>query len=70
MCIRDIAGDELGVVPELLVEQTRNASHGLRVAVAVGVLEIVALLAVGLAHLDDVAFGDLARDVELSLIHI
>ena len=36
------ARNELGVVPELFVEQTRNAADGVRITVTVGVLEIIA----------------------------
>ena len=38
-------GDELGVVPVLLVEHVRNAAHHIRVAVGVHIVEVVATLA-------------------------
>ena len=45
------ARDQLRIVPELLVEQTRNTADGVGVGVTVDVLEIVTFGAVGLAYL-------------------
>ena len=43
--------DQFGIVPELLVEQTRDTADGIRIAVAVSILEVVTLGAVLLAYL-------------------
>lgn len=52
--------DQFGVVPELLVEQTRDTADGIRIAVAVSILEVVTLGAVLLAYLYNIALVNLA----------
>ena len=58
--VAQYARNEFGVVPELFVEQTRDAADGIRITVTVGILEVVTLGAVVLADLDDEALVDLA----------
>ena len=49
--------DQLGVVPELLVEQTRDTADGIRIAVTVGILEVVTFGAVLFAYLYNIALS-------------
>ena len=51
------ARNQLCIVPEFLVEQAGNTADGIRIAIIVGVLEIVALVAVGI--LDPVSYTNL-----------
>ena len=64
------ARDQLGVIPELLVEQTRDAADRVRISVTVRILEVVAFRAVLLAHLNDIALLDLGRDVHGVLLDL
>lgn len=53
--------DQFGIVPELLVEQTRDTADGIRIAVAVSILEVVTLVDL-LPRYHDVQEGDITID--------
>ena len=61
--VADDARDELGVVPELLTEHVGYTSEDSGIAVAVGVVEVVAAGALLGLFLDDTAGGDGRRQV-------
>ena len=56
------ARNQLCIVPEFLVEQAGNTADGIRIAILVGVLEIVTLVAVGILNLQDNSLGHLFRN--------
>ena len=60
--VAQYARNQFGVVPETLVEQTRDAADGVGVAVTVGVLEVVTLRAVLLTDFQYVSVSDFRRD--------
>ena len=68
--VAQYARDQFRIVPELLVKQARDAADGVRIAVTVGVLEVVAFRAVLLAHFDNESFLDLRRDIHGILLDL
>ena len=68
--VAQYARDKLRVVPELLVEEARDTTDGVDIAVAVLILEVVALSAVSLSDLEDVTVSDGLGDVHSILLNL
>ena len=68
--VAQYARDELRIVPELLVEEARDTADGVDIAVAVLILEVVALSAVSLSDLEDVTVSDGFGDVHSILLNL